>query len=317
MYTGALENHPDFVDRLAGERTLFGNRGDGLRRVRRPELLAEVLDQAGLASPPVAASPTGLPADGTWLRKLRDSAGGGHVRVWRAERTLAADGRYYYQQRVAGLPCAALYVAAGGGACLLGVTEQLIGAEWAGGWGFRYCGSLGPLPLPEPVRDQFQRIGDCLAGEFALAGLFGVDAVLDGDTVWCIEVNPRYPASAEVLERALGLSAVGLHVAACRDGTLPAVPQAHGSRWSGKAILYARTDGEATVRLLDLRREFPREPAAPALADIPPPGTKLRRGRPVLTVLADGVERQAVFATLQNIAGNVEVLLASGPADGA
>ena len=34
MYTGALENHPDLVDRLAEMRPLWGNRGDVLRRVR-------------------------------------------------------------------------------------------------------------------------------------------------------------------------------------------------------------------------------------------------------------------------------------------
>ena len=82
----------------------------------------------------------------------------------------------------------------------------------------RYAGSLGPLPLDPRRHASLTRIGEVLAREFDLRGLFGVDFIDDGAEPWPIEVNPRYTASIEVLERALSFSAVGWHVAACRVG---------------------------------------------------------------------------------------------------
>ena len=45
------------------------------------------------------------------------------------------------------------------------------------------------------------QLGQRLVGDFELEGVFGVDLRWDGDSWWLLEVNPRYPAGAEVLER--------------------------------------------------------------------------------------------------------------------
>ena len=54
-----------------------------------------------------------------------------------------------------------------------------------------------------------------MAEQFELLGLFGIDFMLDGEDVWTLEVNPRYTASVEVVERFTGLSAISLHAEAC------------------------------------------------------------------------------------------------------
>ena len=46
MYTGALENHPRLVERIAQSRPLLGNPAEVLRRVRDPFLVAETLRSA-------------------------------------------------------------------------------------------------------------------------------------------------------------------------------------------------------------------------------------------------------------------------------
>ena len=53
LYTGALENYPRLVDAWAELRPLLGNRGDILRRVRNPQLMAEVFARAGRPCPEV------------------------------------------------------------------------------------------------------------------------------------------------------------------------------------------------------------------------------------------------------------------------
>ncbi|MBX7072109.1 MAG: ATP-grasp domain-containing protein [Pirellulales bacterium] len=245
LYTGGLENRPAIVDRIAGERPLLGNRGVVLKRVRDPFQVRRALTNAGLRYPETCSDPRDAPSNGEWLCKAFASSGGNQVHRWRGWPPQPAGGHSvsspshagegnYYQRWIDGQNASAVYLAAGGTARLLGVTRQLVGANWCcvgaaavdrpdwSGTPFRYCGSIGPLPIDDALRDQFTRIGHCLAAEFDLIGLFGVDAIIRAGEVWPVEVNPRYSASAEVLERAQGVSMIGAHVAACVEGCVNA-----------------------------------------------------------------------------------------------
>ena len=81
-----------------------------------------------------------------------------------------------------------------------------------------------------------------LAAEFDLVGLFGVDFIDDGEQLWPIEINPRYTASVEILERACRFSAVAWHVAACREQIISAGELSPGHAWHAKRILYTDKD---------------------------------------------------------------------------
>lgn len=345
MYTGGLENHPGLVDRIAAGRPLWGNPGPVLRAVRDPRRVARALCEAGIPHPAIAMSPEDLPTDGTWLRKPLAASGGIGIRPWRRG-PLPKDKAAawcYFQERIAGVSLAAVYVAAGGQSVLLGVTRQLVGTRWTGAADFRYAGSIGPLPLDEAARALFESIGHALSAAFGLVGLFGVDAVLSeagrkrglahGDcvwgldrelwagclssfpdslstgTVWPVEVNPRYTASIEVLERALGIAAIALHADACRDGTLPPEPVRAAETVCGKAVLYARADlavSEAFARFAEAEMCGP---AWPDLADVPAVATPIRAGMPVTTVFAQRDSHAAVVEALHARAREVEGLL--------
>jgi predicted ATP-grasp superfamily ATP-dependent carboligase len=311
MYTGALENHPDLVDRIAAERPLWGNAGDSLRQVRDPWLVREALAAEGLPAPELIAGGANL-AEGIWVRKLRKSAGGMHlerieVPAGETWKPLPAnpDAGFYFQQFVPGIPTSAAFVAAGGTAMLLGATRQWIGEPWTGARGFQYAGSLGPLPLSEGDRESWRRIGSCLAGRFSLTGLFGVDAIANAAGVFPVEVNPRYTASMEVLERALGISAVAFHAAASRDGALPAAPGAVSPSICGKAILYARQDGPAGEQFWQFVRQANDGSAWPCAADLPNPGEDFRIGHPVLTILEEASTESLVLERLQARANDI------------
>jgi predicted ATP-grasp superfamily ATP-dependent carboligase len=314
LYTGGLENHPDLVDRIAASRPLLGNRGDVLRAVRDPQRLGEQLRAAGLCYPPVAFSPERLPCDGSWLCKPLASSGGLGVKAWQGPQiTDAARRRFFFQARIDGQPCSAVYLAAAGRAVLLGATRQLLATAGPGAGPFCYAGSLGPLRLEPKLVHQLQTIGQEIARRFSLVGLFGVDLILAGDQFWVIEVNPRFPASVEVLERACGFEAVAIHVEACRSGRLPPPPATSG-RWCGKAILWARAD-------LVVPSDFPglAPPADlrswPALADVPAPGTRIRAGGPIATVLAEAGDESSLVLALARQATELEaaILPRTGP----
>jgi len=279
--------------------------------VRQPQLVARALNEAGLLFPDIARTADDIPRDATWLLKALRSAGGGQVRVWDAAAPRDVAESYYLQRRIEGASFAAVFVAAGGTAALLGVTRQLVGASWAGATGFQYCGSIGPVDPQGDLKRQFAAIGQTLAHEFSLTGLFGVDAIVNSAGVWPVEVNPRYTASVEVLERALGISAINVHLRACRDAKLPGEPVELPERIVGKAIVFAPTGRVAADAWADTARErLPARLANPAdwppLADVPPSGAMIEAGWPILTVFANGINETIVLESLQSLVAEIQ-----------
>jgi uncharacterized protein len=333
MYTGALENYPELVDQMAWIAPLLGNPGDVLARVRSPWELSDALHRAGLLFPETRASAAGLPQDGSWLAKTYHGASGSGVRllsaqqgVWSREEIQAE--KLCFQKRVDGTPCAAVYVAADGEAQLLGVTRQLIGEPWVRAHGFQYAGSIGPWPVSEATRTTLVRLGNVLSKRFELVGLVGVDFMLDGEQVWTVEINPRYTASVEIVERFTSVAAIAAHVAACgglcgeleQAGPSPApiggeafdglsradAPARYESNCHGKATLFATRDVVISETFADYSiAESVRFPW-PMLGDVSGAGTPIENGRPVLTIFASGTSVAEVEQRLRERVVEVE-----------
>jgi predicted ATP-grasp superfamily ATP-dependent carboligase len=309
MYTGALENHPELVDQMAWIAPLLGNAGDVLARVRSPWELSDSLRSAGLLFPETRASAEGLPFDGSWLAKTYNGASGSGVRVFGGKENETEQA--CYQKRIDGTPCAAVYVASQGEAQLLGVTRQIIGEPWLRAHGFQYAGSIGPWPISESTRATLVRLGNVLSAQFELAGLFGVDFVLDGEQVWTVEVNPRYTASVEIVERYAGVRAIEAHVAACagltaESGRAEDPPTRDESNCHGKATLFATHDSVITQDFADYSIAESFRSPWPMLADVSPAGTPIENGRPVLTIFASGTSVADVEQRLRQRVVEVE-----------
>lgn len=327
MYTGALENHPQVVERISLRHRLLGNGPETLRRVRDPWQLAARLPAHQIRYPEVRRDPPDAEPD-SWLVKPFHSAGGSGIRAWSqaaaagesAPRSAGSPPPCYWQRKLPGAPHSASYVADANQTDLLGVSRQLIGAEWTGATGYQYAGSLGPIKLPANSMQRLADWGEALRTEFGLLGLFGVDFLLDGDRPTLIEINPRYTASMEVLERAGGWSAVARHLAACESSAeipaaspMPMTPPTPTNGLLGKAILFARHRLEITPELAAtfaerLRRDQ-HEPLGPSLADVPVVGVRIEPGQPVLTVFAHGNDIDQTFAQLRAQSARMERLI--------
>ncbi|MEQ8789713.1 MAG: ATP-grasp domain-containing protein [Pirellulaceae bacterium] len=316
MYTGALENHPRLVDQLGRLRPLLGCPGAVLRRVRDPRRLAEVVRSAGLTFPETRFDSFPAGEVGRWLCKPFRSAAGANLRLAKpSDNRPRRRQTTYFQRMVDGLPASAVFVGDGNRAVLVGATRQLIGCDWCGASGFQYAGSLGPLALDEPQDAELQRLGDRLAENFGLVGLFGVDLLLRDDELAVLEVNPRYTASVEVLERALDISTIPWHLAACRGGGLPLRPTCESPAIVGKAILFALRP--LTVRPKESQRWLAeRAHSSPApIADIPVAGTRLEVGQPVFTIFAQANNFTEVKQQLQANAAQRHAVLARAALD--
>jgi predicted ATP-grasp superfamily ATP-dependent carboligase len=277
-YTSNFENHPDAVAVLARRRRLLGNPPSVLRRVRNPILLMRRLAALGFAVPETRASAP--PRDGgAWLLKPRKSGGGHGTSHWR--RGDPVPRQAYLQRCIPGVPGSVVFAADGRHAVVLGLTRQLVGDPAFGASGFRYCGSLlasstDPLFERQPeLLEAAASLASAATATFGLRGLNGIDFIARAGVPYPIEVNPRYSASMELVERATRASLFALHVQACA-GRLGAAPRPIG-RTFGKAIVYARADcvvGDPA-----------RWTGAP-IADVPHSGERIGRGRPICTVFA-------------------------------
>ena len=277
-YVGSFENHARAVGVLAADRVLWGNRPAVLAAVRDPVRLARALRARGLPTPAVRVTAPRAATARRWLVKPRASGGGGGVAPWRGGPLPRGS---YLQQRVTGVPGSIVFAADGQTAVPLGVSRALAGDARFGdvAGGFRYCGSLLVAP-EEPLFGRACRLAATVTAAFGLVGVNGVDFVARGAVPYAVEVNPRYCASMELVERARGISIFAVHARACA-GELPALVHTRpAADVIGKAIVYAREDvmPEGTARWLE----------DDDVRDVPAPGEGIARGHPICTVFARG-----------------------------
>jgi len=290
LYTGALENYPDLVDRLATIRPLLGNAGEALRRCRDPLELQTVFKENGLYFPETRASCKQLPTDGSWLCKTyRASSGSG---VWELagedSRLRAETSEAWFQKRIEGQHASVVFALGDTQTMTLGMTAQWIGASATGSAKFQYAGSLGIDQTPSPaIQEQIKTLAHVLADQFQLRGLVGVDFVLDSQRAWILEINPRYPASVEVIERNSGVSAIEAHLATFAGNPFDCDRQEKPTNRShGKAILYAKQEVTIHDDFFAWAMAQTGYGLNSQLADIPELGSTIPSGRPVLTVFA-------------------------------
>ena len=276
VYCGGLENHPDVVAELARDRALLGNDPGTLRRVRDPGMLFPFLARRGFAVPDTRLETDPLPAGG----RLARQAGARGRRTGRApvEGPVGPARRSILQERVEGVSASAAFLADGRRSVVLGWTEQLHAPR-----SFRYAGNIMPLDAGAAAREEVAAIADALTGEYGLRGLNGFDFILHRDRPVVLEVNPRYCASMELVERASGDSVFALHRAACLGGLPERAPRGTGV-W-GKAIVYAAR----AVAVPDSTAWIDQ-----GVRDVPHPGEVIRAGHPICTVHRPGLDAARV-----------------------
>ncbi len=301
-YTSNFENRPHAVRALAAGRALWGNPPSVLRAVRDPRQLADAWRRHRIAAPAVR---TDAAARGEWMIKPCASGGGRGVRRWSPGARVPRG--CHLQAFVSGIPASVVFVAAHGRAVPIGVSRQIVGDATFGAAGFRYCGNiLSPAGDPQFAQEarllrSACRLADVVAREFGLTGVGGVDFIARDGAAVPIEVNPRWSASMELVERAYGLSVFAAHAGACDRGTLPEfdlIAARARADAVGKAVIFARADlvaGDTSAWL-----------ARTDVRDVPRFGEAIRAGQPVCTVLARGRTASDCYDNLVRRAAWVE-----------
>jgi len=293
LYTGGLENHPQIIAGLMAIHELWGNCPETVQAVRDPWQLARRFPD-GVA--PVIPRKHACPSPGRWLCKPLRSGGGAGIRF--AQVGEVPDDHHYFQQYIEGIPASAV--------CLddrcLGVTQQLLGRSWLHSQGFRWCGNVGPWTDDPKLLSLCERWCRNFQNTFGLRGIWGFDFIRHREGIHIVEINPRYPASVEVLEHA--------YVAALLSGDV--LPSIRPRCYIAKAIYYAPFDlrfPSAGPWCSDL--EAATDPwHCPTYADIPAPETDIPKNRPVLTLFARGPTPATCVAHVQQLAAQLDRLFA-------
>ncbi|MEE9219817.1 MAG: ATP-grasp domain-containing protein [Acidobacteriota bacterium] len=322
MFTGGMENHPRLLAEVERRVRVLGNSSRAVRAAGDPFTFFGCLERQDLPHPrtwirpvPGGRIPPGASAlarEGRLLWKPRHGGGGVRIRLVARARSgsnrarggvrhrsarpamapaPAAPGPLprggYLQEWIRGAAGSVSFVANGQEARILGYCQALSREPLLGAPGFAYTGSLlGPARswLSAGARRILRRAVASATRVFRLCGLNGLDFVLRHGRPLLLEINPRYTASMELIEEACGRSLFVLHREACSSGTLPeaaffARRGARGRTWIGKGIVYA-----CRTTRIDSLQPFLEVPAR----DIPRPGTIVRSGWPLCTVMGAG-----------------------------
>ncbi len=296
---------------------LIGNPAALWARLQDPALFFACLDNHGLPHPALLRQ---APPDlAGWLRKDSASSGGSRVQAAAAFSSSGAAAAALpptacYQRVAAGGPVSATFIANGSAALLLGFNQQRVQA--LPGRPYAFAGVVGPVALPAAAAGVMRRALAVLVAEFGLRGLGSLDAMLDGEQISLLEINPRPPASLSLYPRCGGLGLVDAHWQACWHGILPNLPGPHcpstrpttpDSAVGGLATVYAwqamQIDRAAAALIAGW----------PGAHDLPLPGTRVAAGDPLCSLSASGADAPAVHSRLDQQTERLLATLAGPP----
>jgi predicted ATP-grasp superfamily ATP-dependent carboligase len=290
-----FEDRPELLARISEKWKLIGNDASTVARTKDPLAFEQICRACEVPHPPITLGDP--PVSDAWLLKRGGGAGGMHIAPTDASRSSA--GGYYFQRRVSGRAISALFAADGLRALILGFSEQWTSPTPKAP--FRYGGAVRPAEIGSRMLDALTSAIHRLVKALPLVGLNSADFIVDGETFWLLEVNPRPGATLDIFDRA-DASLFTLHRAAC-ERVLP-------SDWldardaSASAIVYA----------MHAIASFPALEWPEWATDRPHPGTPIKSGEPLCSVHAfasSAVEaRRLVHERVEFILGSASARLA-------
>lgn len=291
VYGSGFEQHPDSLLATTKYCRVLGNPPSLFERLLNKADFFSHLTSLDIAHPATCYS---RPADpSNWLFKPNRSQGGmGIVAAGNAD---DASQRGYWQQRISGQSCSALFIADGRRAAILGFNRQ-----WTYDAGphapLLFGGVHNQACLPVWQQKIVRRWLKQLLTIYPLQGLGSIDFIANEHGVYLLEINPRIPASAQLY----GNQVFRLHLQASQTGLPHRLNLRHRPR--GYQIVFAQRD-----LLIADRLNWPQW-----AMDLPADGTLIAQGQPICSIIAGGRNAAQVVQRLQQRQRIIEQQLKSG-----
>lgn len=216
--------------------------------------------------------------------------------------TLPAKDGFVFQEYIPGESVSLTFVAQDTTAICVGETKQLVDPANDLMW----VGSIAGSYLNPDERTSANRFANSIASLVGMTGVFGIDFIRNEEGIWPVDVNPRIPASAEVI----GDHVMQSHLQAF---DIEGPPAEESIECMGKQVIFNRSPDpiqftDAVLGKLPLRFSSPC--CSRSIADVPQNGELIAPSHPVCTVLASGGCEAAVRESLA--AMQTQVLLDLG-----
>ena len=221
LYGSLFDATPELLDWIATRVQIIGNTPEVLKKAKAFSFF-DLLDDLKIRHPEVRLEKP-VKTEG-WLCKQIGGSGGMHVRS--ATHSISAD---YFQREVSGEPVSILFVADGKEIQTIGFNRQLVAPTPE--LPYRFAGVVGGVKLPDAIEKVFCEAARKLTRALGLRGICSLDAVLEGETLWILELNPRLSATFDLYPNLMSL-----HVQGCA-GNLTELPVFTVSK--AQLILYA------------------------------------------------------------------------------
>jgi predicted ATP-grasp superfamily ATP-dependent carboligase len=188
IYGSLIDAKPTLLAWVAERVNVVGNLSQALQFSRSFGFFA-MLDGLGIRHPEVRLDAPDDPH--AWLVKRLKGTGGMHVKP--AGIGVMGD---YFQRKIDGVPVSLLFLADGKMARVVGFNQQLLASK--ADMPYRFAGAVGDARLPIATQQEFVNAAQQLTTALGLRGLNSLDAVLESNKLWILELNPRLSASFQL-----------------------------------------------------------------------------------------------------------------------
>jgi predicted ATP-grasp superfamily ATP-dependent carboligase len=275
-----LGNHPHVIKRIRDKMDFFQE----LKRlgVHHPETaMTENFEEARKKAKdigyPVLVKPS-KGFGGVGIRKVQDPK-----ELKQAfQHASLVDEKVLIQEYISGISASVSLISSANETIALTLNEQLLGVDEIGQEEpFGYCGNVVPLVTTRSVMNRCKNIAERITSHFDLIGSNGIDFVISEEGIlYVVEVNPRFQATLECVERILGINMVEAHVKACLQEKLPTIIKKNAV-FCTRLILFAPQ-----------RSVVPDLSAFEEVRDIPIPEVIIEKGEPVCSIVVEGANRE-------------------------
>jgi len=275
-----LGNHPHVIERIRDKARFFQE----LKRLGIPHpetAIAENLEEARKKTKdigyPVLVKPSkGFGGVGT--RKAQDPEGLKQA----FHHASLIDQKVLIQEYISGTSASVSLISSNNETIALTLNEQLLGVTELGQKEpFGYCGNVVPLATTRSVMNRCKNSAEKITSHFGLVGSNGMDFVVSKEGIsYVVEVNPRFQATLECVERVLGINMVEAHMKACLQGVLPIIAKK-------TAVFCTRLILFAPQRLV-----MPDLSVLEDLRDVPMPEVIIEKGEPVCSIVVEEAKRE-------------------------
>ena len=273
IFCGPVEVDPTLIEQAAKKGGILNAPASAIAKSRRHDFLKQ------MATDGILFPKTGHDTAPDGKNFIKDFSSAGGVGVTQDLGAKMREGQYR-QQAVDGLSVGATFLTVNNhgrdSTSLMGITEHINRVSEFGQSGYHYGGIVYPADVANIHEQAIKNFGQRAAAQSGLVGWWGADFILNENSAYLLEINPRFPASAELIAMAHDIDLIGTQTSAINgDKCDLEVGEPHSI--TATAVCYAKTDYVFND---------PQEWFELGARDIPHDGEEIKQGEPVISLYA-------------------------------